>query len=365
MTAPPTTTTTDRHAGADPAEILQAAEILLRLPYTCWHYGDSVAFEGLLAATDATGDARFAGFAHGFARGWAARDPDFRKQDNTAPGLAMVRLAERTGDGILLEAVARLADALCERRLVGGAYAAWEHSPLRQPYGPQPLPPEEAALVRDAGPGIFVDCLHFDPPFFAALGRVARDPTFTARAVEQALAYISLLQEPERGLFFHFWLEKTGRPHILGWGRGQGWALLGPLDTLEEIRDARVDAVNRERIEEAARRLAAAMRDGQRPDGHWYTVAHDETSGDETSTAAFMATAFMRGMRMGYLDVTSTSLRLGHSKRPGGRQTAMGRFAASAPRSGPAHCPPTTPTSPGTFSCRGARVRSSSRWPRR
>lgn len=312
-------TAANRYAGADAAEVARAAELLLRVPYVCWHYGDSVAFEALLAATDVTGDARFAGFAHGFARGWAARDPAFREIDNTAPGLAMVHVAERTGDGVLLEAVARLADSLCERRMLGGAYAAWEHSPLRQPYGPHPLPPEEAAIVRDGGPGVFVDCLHFDPPFFAALGRVARDPSYTARAVEQALAYVRLLQDSEGGLFHHFWLEKTGRAHILGWGRGQGWALLGLLDTLEETHDGRVEPDDRGHLEDSARRLATTMRDTQRPDGHWHTVAHDPTSGDETSTAAFMATAFARGIRAGILD--------GSFAEPAARALAAARSA--------------------------------------
>lgn len=293
---------THRYRTDELAEISRAAEPLLRLPYECWHFGDSVGFEALLAASEITGDGRFAGFAHGFARAWAARSDGYRPLDCTAPGLAMVHVAERARDSRLMEAVARLADHLQARRTIRGVYATFETAPLRQAAGPHPLPPAEAVLLRDPGAGVFVDCLHFDPPFFAALGRATGETIHTARAVEQALGYIELLHDDASGLFHHYWLERMERPYILGWSRGQGWALLGLLDVLEETRDAQLDPGHRATIEDSARRLATAMRGLQRPDGHWYTVAHDETSGDETSTAAFMANAFSRGMRTGLLD---------------------------------------------------------------
>jgi unsaturated rhamnogalacturonyl hydrolase len=291
---------------APPEIIKRAANHLLHLPYETWHFGDSVGFEALLAASEATGDARYAAFAHGFFRAWASRAEPFRPLDNTAPGLAMVRSAEQNDDGRLMEMVARLADHLTERRTLRGVYATWEKSPLRQPYGPVHLSPSEALLLRDPGAGVFVDCLHFDPPFFAALGRVADDGRFARLAVEQTLGYIDLLQDAETGLFHHFWLEKTARPYILGWGRGQGWALLGLLDVLEQAQQHGVWAAGQDDdgyavIAASAVRLAAAMRARQRPDGHWYAVVQEPASGDESSTAAFMAVAFARGRALGLL----------------------------------------------------------------
>lgn len=291
----------------DAALVARAADHLLGLPYEAWTFGDSVGFEAMLAASDATGDSRYAAFAHGFFRAWAARAEPYRPLDCTAPGLAIVLAAERAGDGLLLDAAARLADYLASRRLVEGVFATWERSPLRHPHGPGQLSPEEALLVRDPGAGVFVDCLHFDPPFFAALGRVGGDARFANLAVEQALGYADLLQDPETGLYHHFLLERTRRPHILGWGRGQGWALLGLLDVLEQAgwQPGRGDGAAEDgldRVAASARRLAAAMRETQRPDGHWHAVAQDRASGDETSTAAFMAAAFARGRALGVLD---------------------------------------------------------------
>jgi rhamnogalacturonyl hydrolase YesR len=48
--------------------------------------------------------------------------------------------------------------------------------------------------------------------------------------------------------------------------------------------------------------LAEALRQLQRSDGGWYAVVDDPTSGDETSTAAFAAAGFARGVLNGLLD---------------------------------------------------------------
>ena len=61
------------------------ADSLLELEYSTWGFGDSVAFEAMLAATDATGDRRYEAFAHGWVRAWATRARPHRRLDCTAP----------------------------------------------------------------------------------------------------------------------------------------------------------------------------------------------------------------------------------------------------------------------------------------
>ena len=50
--------------------VAAAAEVLRRYAFQCWHYGDSVGFEGLLAADDVLGSDRYTAFVHG-ARHWS------------------------------------------------------------------------------------------------------------------------------------------------------------------------------------------------------------------------------------------------------------------------------------------------------
>lgn len=279
--------------------VRKASDLLVRHEHRCWFFGDSIGFEGLLAASDLLDDLSYAGYVHGFLRAWATRAEPYRESDNTAPGHVMCLVYERTGDALVLDAALRLTQFLRSRRRVGGIFTTFERTPLSLPAGPSSLSPADAALLHDPGAGVFVDCLHFDPPFFAHLGALAEDQTLLDLGVEQALGYARLLQDDDTGLFHHFHLERTGRPHILGWTRGQGWALLGMLEVLAY---ADVEHPQRAELIERSQRLAAALLQHQRPDGHWYAVAQEPASGEESTGAAFGACQFFRGMQLGVLD---------------------------------------------------------------
>ena len=282
---------------ADRDLLQRVAERLLGYPFSFWHYGDSIGFEGLLAASDLLGDPRYEGWAHGALRAWAARREPFRELDNTAPGHVMCLVAERSGDEAVLEAARALAGFLAGRRQVEGAFVSFERAPLREPYGGAELSVEDAELLHDPGAGVFVDCLHFDPPFFAHLGGLDADEALVDLAAEQALAYVELLQD-ESGLFWHFWLDKTRRRYGYGWGRGQGWALLGLVDTLRYLPEEHSAAA---RLRAALARLASALVTTQQPDGSWAAVAGDTVSGAESSTAAFAAGGLAGGIEYGLL----------------------------------------------------------------
>ncbi len=276
---------------------------LTDLAYETWNFGDSVAFEALIEASDVLGDERWAAFAHGWSRSWATRALPRRRLDCTAPGRAMVHLAERSHDDRLLAATVELAHYLTTRPRLRGVYETWEHSPLMHPYGPAVLDDAYSALVDNSPAGVFLDCLHFDPPFFAAVARATGSESFAREAVEQALGYVAALQTPD-GLFQHFVLRDHEGTFGPGWGRGQGWAILGMLEVLDEFDGMPAEIVEPhtealERIAEAVADLIAAMLRLQRADGHWFAVVNDVESGDEFSTAAFMGAGFLQALARG------------------------------------------------------------------
>lgn len=275
--------------------IRAVADGIMDLPFEAWHFGDSVAFEALVEASARTGDEKYLQFVRGFGRAWFATREHFEPLDCTAAGAALTTAASRTGDPILLHGLLRLATYLTKRPTIGGAYQTWARSPLREPYGPVPMTPDDRKLFDDPGPGVFVDCLHFDPPFFATLADATGDTEWRIEAVTQARSYIALLQDPISGLFHHFYLERTGRAHILGWGRGQGWALLGLLEVVALL----PPGADRDALAESARSLVDGMLHTQRSDGHWDALIGDTASGVETSTAAFMAVGFERAAALG------------------------------------------------------------------
>src|SRR5207237_652256 len=141
------------------------------------------------------GTPRYEGWVHGALKAWASRRLPFRELDNTAPGHAMCLCLERTSDGAIGEAATELAEFLASRPRLEGVFVSFSQAPLREPYGGARLPPDEAALLDVPGPGVFVDCLHFDPPFFAHLGTLMEDRRLVELAVDQALGYVRLLQD--------------------------------------------------------------------------------------------------------------------------------------------------------------------------
>ena len=300
------TATAAASAGQAPAldRVQAAADLLCTYPFATWHYGDSIGFEGLLAATDLLGDGRYEGFVHGAVKAWIPRAKPYREIDNTAPGYAMCLLFERTGDAAVLEACLELAGFLTARRTLEGVYVAFERAPLRAPYGDATLPPDEQALLEDPGAGVFVDCLHFDAPFLVKLGGIANDERLVEAGAGQALALTALLQQPD-GLFAHFFLERTGQTYGHGWGRGQGWALLGLLDVLEHLPDGHPAQGP---LRAALVRLAEALVATQEPDGHWPTPIADRASFHETSTASFAAAGLARGVALGVLDASVSAV---------------------------------------------------------
>jgi unsaturated rhamnogalacturonyl hydrolase len=220
--------------------------------------------------------------------------------DNTIAGHALCEVFERTGDASLIEAAVGVVNHLTARRRIGGVFVAFEQSPLAAPYGGAVLSASEAAILREPGAGVFVDCMHFDPPFLVHFGELTGDAALIDLGVDQALAHVDLLQD-DSGLFWHFWLERTEQRYGLGWGRGQGWALLGLLDVLEHVP---ADHEERPRLLTAFERLCVALRETQLDDGSWHAVAQDPESANEGSTAAFAAAGFARAVTLGLLDAS-------------------------------------------------------------
>jgi unsaturated rhamnogalacturonyl hydrolase len=305
------------------------SDTLLQLPYETWNFGDSVAFDAMLEASSALGDPTYARFAHGWARAWATRALPHRRLDCTAPGHAMVRMSSLYHDSHLLTALVGLADYLLSRPRIRGVFATWEHSPLVQPYGPEVLDPREAALAAAPPSGVFVDCLHFDPPFFTSLGELTMTELYWRAGLEQARGYVELLQSAS-GLFDHFVLEGEEATFGPGWGRGQGWALLGLLDVLEAAQRLRLDNESQMTVgllSGAVSKLVSAMVVLQRDDGHWYAAVNHPHSGDEYSTTAFMAYGMSRALRMGLVSGSAVSRAVGQARSAVlGSITAEGRL---------------------------------------
>jgi len=249
-------------------------------PYKVWGYGEAIGLEGLLAAADATGAPAYFQFVHGLIDAWVAARPEIGFADHVAPGQVLLAIYERTGDERLLRQALRLA------RFFAGLPRSPEGAALHRPDHP-----EFAAYV-------YVDCLAVDAPFLCHLAQLTGDAQFFRLATDLLLGHIRVLQDQTNGLFYHLYDSARRQTNGAFWGRGNGWAILGLLATLERLPH---DDPAQGTIRTALERQAAALVKVQDESGHWHTVLDRPDTSLEASVSAFLSAALTHGVRVGLL----------------------------------------------------------------
>ncbi len=248
--------------------------------FTVWFWGDAIAIDGLLEASDLLGERQYLDFCLGFFQRWSRRALDWA--DHLTPGGALLRLHQATGDRSLLEAAERLADWL----LTTAPRAPATGFPLYRP----DLPPYRYT--------VWVDTIYHEPPFLTALAAIRGDVRYHEAALEVWNSHVQALSSDRGPFLAHAFDTGAGLLRGYGWGRGNGWALLGMVDTLGILSE---DHPRRPRALEGFLQLSASILRAQDKSGFWRTLLHDRESYLESSTAAFFGAAFTKGVRLGLL----------------------------------------------------------------
>jgi len=260
-------------------QLRAVVDTTMRWNYRVWGFGEAIALRGLLRAGDLLGDPASIGFVHGILRSWLGRGVARTNEDHVGAGRELLDLYRRTGDDRFLDAARKLA------ALNAGF----------------PKGPSGARYHRTDTPGwrwqIWVDCMDVDGPFLAALAQVTGEASYADQAVEELLGYARALQI-ESGLLFHGFERDCGRNGQL-WARGQGWALMGLVDTLAML--PRVHPGWAE-LHDRLVALAGALAATQAEDGRWHTVVDHPETYLESTLAAMAAYALREAFAHGLLD---------------------------------------------------------------
>jgi rhamnogalacturonyl hydrolase YesR len=113
-------------------------------------------------------------------------------------------------------------------------------------------------------------------------------------AVRLMTEYAGRLQR-EDGLFVH----AAAGPYP--WGRGNGFAALGLMETLGALP---AQHPGRATVLQIYRRLMAGLKTMQAPDGMWREVVDEPGSYRELSVTAMTVSAMARGLRLGWIDAS-------------------------------------------------------------
>ena len=252
----------------------------MKLNFRMWRFGEAIALRGLLSASRVTGDPEPLGYSLALLRAYVAGGVAKSNLEHVAPATELLSAYTLTGEPGFLEATRKLADM----------------------HGSFPTNKFGARLHRSDLPGwgrqIWVDCMDMDPPFLARLGSITGEETYFRQATEEILCYARLLQDPQSGLFYHGFEESCGQNGQL-WARGNGWALMGLVETLKLL--PKLDSHQ----SELTRRLIAQCRglaQYQHPEGLWHTVLPHSETYQESTLATMAAWALREAFSAGILD---------------------------------------------------------------
>lgn len=265
------------------AQAASSRELLARLTertlaydFTIWFWGDAIAVDGLLEAAELLGDARPREHVRAFFKRWGRRPLSW--VDHLTPGAALLRLGE--SEPTFMDSALGLAEFLLD------APRSIEGAPMYRP----DLPPYRHA--------VWVDTLYHEPPFFALLAARTGEDRFVDAALDIWKSHVSALSTPGRPFLAHAYDSGARLLRGYGWGRGNGWALLGIADTLELLPE---NHISRPEALVGFRTLAREVLALQDASGFWRTLLHDREAYLEASTAAFFGAAFTKGVRLGLL----------------------------------------------------------------
>ena len=253
---------------------------IMHYDFTVWFWGDAIAIDGLIEAAEFLDDPTPRNFCQHFYERWVRRQLSW--VDHLTPGGALLRLFEVTGNENFLEAAQRLATWLLEEvpHAPGGVHL----------YRPD-LPPYRHS--------VWVDTLYHEPPFFSKLAQLTAEQHYYNDALDVWNSHIHVLSSTQGPFLAHSCDTGAGLLRGYGWGRGNGWALYGMIDTLELLptdHPGRADALH------AFSELSTAVLACQDASGFWHTLLQDREAYLESSTAAFFGAAFLKGVRLGILD---------------------------------------------------------------
>lgn len=251
----------------------------MRYPYKVWGFGEEIALHALLEYGDAAQVSEPGRFVEDLVGGWCRTGAPLTPADHVAPGAVVLALHERTGDATYLAAAERLGDLYRTFEDVGG------------------VPVHRRDLEKSAHL-IWVDCLAIDGPFLVRLAHATGDDFWLRLAVRTVDAYVSALADPNTSLLRHGYDVEADRRSPCSWGRGNGWAMHGLVDTLEALP---IEHPAREGFTGTLRQLVDALLPLQADDGRWHTILGDPDSPLENSTAALFGSALLKARRLGLL----------------------------------------------------------------
>lgn len=266
---------------------------------TSYEWG--VTYAGMLLATEATGDPRYAAYTNKRLAFLTGLIPYFRDQVKADP-TANTSLRPMLAPHALDDAGAMCA-AMIKAARAGGVGA--DLRPQINTYIDYITKKEfrlaDGTLARNRPQPntLWLDDLFMSVPALAQMGKLTGDQAYYDEAVKQVVQFSKRMFNQQKGLYMHGWVEGMSVHPEFHWARANGWGIMTAvelLDVLPENHPGRAAVL--ELLRAHARGLAAC----QSGSGFWHQLLDRSDSYLETSATAIYVYSIARAINRGWLD---------------------------------------------------------------
>ncbi|MBD0298640.1 MAG: glycoside hydrolase family 88 protein [Flavisolibacter sp.] len=265
---------------------------------TSYEWG--VTYSGMLALTEATGDARYANYTKERLQFIADAFPAFRSLHEKFPG-GPNALRQPVAPHALDDAGAMCAAMIKTLRAGGNANLRTVIDQYINYISTKEyrLPDGTLARNRPQKNTLWLDDLYMSVPALAQMGKLTGDKKYYDDAVRQVLQFSQRMFNKEKGLYMHGWVQGMTVHPQFHWARANGWALMAMtelLDVLPETHSGRKAVL--EQLQTHVKGLATY----QSGDGFWHQLLDRNDSYLETSATAIYTYCIARAINKGWID---------------------------------------------------------------
>ena len=270
---------------------------------TSYEWG--VTYSGMLLATEATGDNRFANYTKERVQFIADAVPAFRTlyqkypkannpfrqpvaphalDDAGAVCAAMIKTLRAGGKGNIRPLVDSFMDYISNKEFR--------------------LPDGTLARNRPQKNTLWLDDLYMSVPALAQMGKLTGDKKYYDDAVKQILQFSKRMFNPEKGVYMHGWVQEMNVHPEYRWGRANGWAVMAMVELLDVLPESH------EGYKAVLEQLQAHVKglvQYQSGKGFWHQLLDRNDSYLETSATAIYTYCIARAINKGWIDALAYS----------------------------------------------------------
>lgn len=271
---------------------------------TSYEWG--VTYAGMLLATEATGDARYADYTTKRMTFLATLRPYFGDQVKANPG-GNTGAPDRPLRAMLAPRALDDAGAMCAA-MIKVARAGNLKADLRPQIDTYidyittkefRLADGTLARNRPQPNTLWLDDLFMSVPALAQMGKLTGEGKYYNEAVKQVLQFSTRMFNKDKGLYMHGWVEGMSVHPEFYWARANGWAVMTMVELLDVLPE---NHAGRAAVLDLLRAHVRGLAARQSGSGFWHQLLDRTDSYLETSATAIYVYSIARAINRGWVD---------------------------------------------------------------